>query len=1211
MATTIKLDFRNASSGVLPGYNALLGPGSLGVKIADLLDDGGALTGVSFTNNDANGSAGSNSNLTDQAWEDIGSAAWDTWWSSSNGGTLSFTLKGLPVGQPYSLNIAGLILSTTRDVDFSDGTTVKTYENNSASQPVTPLASINYSGTVPGNGELTITATKAAVGGQYYGVFSWATIVLGAAGPTLSLPTGTKTGSTTADGTVSTTGTDGTLHYFASVNSSESITDIKANATNQSVSGSGVQPTIAVTGLTSGTTYYMHYVHTSAAANDSAVVTSATFDTDAAADTTAPILSNVSTVVIVSDTSITGSVDTDDNIGLLSYRVTVNATETIAFVEAGSSQAVIASGTQNIAQSGLTAGQSYYLHFTHEDLDTNESAVVTSAQFTMTGGGDVTAPVISNEASAAVSDVAASVSIDTDEANGFIHTLVSIDAVELLADIVANGVAFDVTATGTQALPNATGLTADTTYYAHYVHRDDAGNDSNVIVSPTFTTQGPNPIVVADLGYWTNNASDAEFTTPTDTVGYHHAGVNERLLAGASDVLTMLWIRAGIADGVASTAGEVRVSAINRSDITIQFSQVITIPADTPPDTAISQAINWQLTEGVTYQFVVADNVGSTPITYGADNSSNAMTSGSNFTLGDNYTFGGTSANSMVQVAASLSTAVKPVITSPTATYIPGGSYTVTGTNFGGAQGTFLLGGVAQTITAWSDTSVTFTMVAGDLKYGAHNIVLSDSNTLASLPLSITFNPVATLKYVNVGGALVQKSQRIDTGQSFVIVNPDQIEYTHLNNTIEVLADGSILVNDGVTFPQSVVWRVNDGVWGSTTTLTVNNGPTVVINSPIIGTTTADHTAQISKTGTLFWRLYLSTIQPNDATIKLATNAIVANSQAGLAAYTDRVVALTGLSTGESYVLYVYTNDGTSDSPILATSFTTANINAAPIVTGSPSNATIAQGSGQVTLIASASGVPTPTAQWQKDTKGDGNFVNIAGATGNALTILGSSVTQAADDGTRYRAVYSNVVSTATTVPATLTVIADSNSAPVITTSPSNTVLSEGQGSAVFTAAASGVPTPTVQWQKDIKGDGFFNDIAGATSDTLVIDGTSVTFANDNGNRYRPVYTNSVQSTTGLPAILVVNEVGTSVSATLSGRLVDWKTGGAFASKSGIKISASTLFGGAAVASGVVSTDISGSYTVTLNGLVVGVTYFVQKESLDGTITSLVKQTAT
>ena len=106
-------------------------------------------------------------------------------------------------------------------------------------------------------------------------------VILGeSGGPLLTLPTGTATGATTASGTVTTDTGDGTIYYLASVNASEPSGTIKAGS-SQPVTTAGSQ-NVSVSGLTASTAYYLHYIHTSAGALDSNVVSSAQFTTDAA-----------------------------------------------------------------------------------------------------------------------------------------------------------------------------------------------------------------------------------------------------------------------------------------------------------------------------------------------------------------------------------------------------------------------------------------------------------------------------------------------------------------------------------------------------------------------------------------------------------------------------------------------------------------------------------------------------------------------------------------------------------------------------------------------------------------------------------------------------------------------------------------------------------------------------------------------------------------
>jgi subtilase family serine protease len=101
------------------------------------------------------------------------------------------------------------------------------------------------------------------------------------------------------------------------------------------------------------------------------------------------------------------------------------------------------------------------------------------------------------------------------------------------------------------------------------------------------------------------------------------------------------------------------------------------------------------------------------------------------------------------------------------------------------------------------------------------------------------------------------------------------------------------------------------------------------------------------------------------------------------------------------------------------------------------------------------------------------------------------------------------------------------SSAPVVTTNPTTQTVTVGQ-TVTFTAAASGTPTPSVQWMVETAGSSSFAAISGATSTTLNL-GTA-TLA-ESGNKYEAVFSNGVgTSATTTPATLTVNAAATGGS---------------------------------------------------------------------------------
>jgi len=77
-------------------------------------------------------------------------------------------------------------------------------------------------------------------------------------------------------------------------------------------------------------------------------------------------------------------------------------------------------------------------------------------------------------------------------------------------------------------------------------------------------------------------------------------------------------------------------------------------------------------------------------------------------------------------------------------------------------------------------------------------------------------------------------------------------------------------------------------------------------------------------------------------------------------------------------------------------------------------------------------------------------------------------------------------------------------SPPKITREPHSLSLLEGE-TATFEAAASGEPTPTVQWEVSTNGGTNWTPLTGKTSDTLTLENVTVA---DNNNEYRAVFSN-------------------------------------------------------------------------------------------------------
>jgi len=178
-----------------------------------------------------------------------------------------------------------------------------------------------------------------------------------------------------------------------------------------------------------------------------------------------------------------------------------------------------------------------------------------------------------------------------------------------------------------------------------------------------------------------------------------------------------------------------------------------------------------------------------------------------------------------------------------------------------------------------------------------------------------------------------------------------------------------------------------------------------------------------------------------------------------------------------------------------------------PSVTTQPTSQIVTVGQA-ASFSVTAFGTAPLSYQWQK------NGTAISGATSSSYT---TPVETTLDTGAQFTVVVSNSAGSATSNVATLTV----NPAPVapsITTQPTRQTITAGQ-TATFTAAATGSPTPTVQWQVSTDGGVTFSNVSGATSTTL----SFTTALSQSGNQYRAVFTNSAGTATTTAATLTVN----------------------------------------------------------------------------------------
>ncbi len=185
-----------------------------------------------------------------------------------------------------------------------------------------------------------------------------------------------------------------------------------------------------------------------------------------------------------------------------------------------------------------------------------------------------------------------------------------------------------------------------------------------------------------------------------------------------------------------------------------------------------------------------------------------------------------------------------------------------------------------------------------------------------------------------------------------------------------------------------------------------------------------------------------------------------------------------------------------------------------PAVSSQPQDALVAPGA-NASFTAAATG--SNSVQWQRSTDGGSIWTDDnsdSGATSDTLVVDAVTTGESGDE---YRAVFTNGAGSTDSDAATLTV----GSSPLVATQPSSATFVAGQD-ATFTAAATGTPAPTVQWQVSTDGGSAWtadSSDSGTTTDTLTVSSTTLS---ESGHEYRAVFTNAHGSDTSAAVTLTV-----------------------------------------------------------------------------------------
>jgi hypothetical protein len=385
----------------------------------------------------------------------------------------------------------------------------------------------------------------------------------------------------------------------------------------------------------------------------------------------------------------------------------------------------------------------------------------------------------------------------------------------------------------------------------------------------------------------------------------------------------------------------------------------------------------------------------------------------------------------------------------------------------------------------YSYTATAETWSAPGLPYGASTVLLSSGASWSS-PVSATAKLTTQFSLLASGNPLTYS---VVSGPSNVKINPQTGVVTFLPTNSQV---GTI----------NVTFEASNALGSVTQTIQINVAP-----YPSLPTPTLKLSALSAPYNGQYQQVSATAVGTDGVTPVAGTFSYAYNGGPDLPVNAGTYLVLVTFTSGDSH----YGN---------ATRLASFTIGKATPTFSNLTSPTIAQGDTTTTLSGSiAAGAAVPAGDYVIVTLNGVSEAAMVGTNGTFAVSFDTSTLPMGTYTVAYKYAGDANFSAANTASSTLKVIP--TAPPAITQNPSDAIVSAGDGVS-FTAAATGSPTPTVQWQVSTDGGVTWTNVtsnASAQTTTLTLLSTSTGM---NGYKYRAVFTNRVGTATTTAATLTV-----------------------------------------------------------------------------------------